>query len=155
MTVPIREYLAPLRHRGYRLVFSANVVSAVGNQVVPVALAFAVLDATGSATVLGVVLLARTLSLALFVLIGGVWADRLPRQLVMVGADLIRFVSQGAFAVLLLTGHAPVSTMVVLQGMHGAATAFFRPASGGLLAQVLPPDLRQRGTAMFYAVVRS
>jgi len=55
-----------------------------------VALVFAVLDLTGSAADLGIVLAAQSLPLAALVLVGGVWADRLPRQRVMLLSDLVR-----------------------------------------------------------------
>lgn len=148
----LRESLAPLRVHDYRLAMTANSASFIGDQIVPVALAFAVLEVTGSATVLGVVLLARTVPLAIFALTGGVWADRLPRQLIMVTADGVRFVSQAIFAALLFSGHAAVWAMVLLQAIHGAAGAFHRPAAGGLLPQLLTPDLRQRGNALMYSV---
>jgi MFS family permease len=147
-----RNSFAPLASRDYRSVFLANAASYLGDQIVPVALAFAVLEVTGSATALGVVLLARTVPLAAFVLTGGVWADRLPRQLIMRTCDGVRFVSQSAFAVLLFTHHAALWAMVVLQAVHGMASAFYRPAASGLLAQLLPPALRQRGTALMYSV---
>jgi MFS family permease len=141
-----------MRVRDYRRVFLANAASFVGDQIVPVALAFAVLEATGSATALGLVLLSRTVPLAVFVLTGGVWADRIPRQWIMFGSDVVRAVSQGAFAAVLLTGHATLVTMMVLQAVHGAASAFYRPASSGLLAQLLPAGLRQQGTALMYSM---
>ena len=65
----------------------AQSISSLGDRLVPVALAFAVLNLTGSATSLGVVLAAQTIPLVLFVLVGGVWADRLPRRLVMATSD--------------------------------------------------------------------
>jgi MFS family permease len=144
--------LAPLRIRDYRRVFLANTASNLGDQVVPVVLAFAVLDVTGSVTALGLVLLARTVPLAVFVLTGGVWADRLPRHLIMVASDVVRMLSQATFAALLFSGHAAVWSMMLLQALHGTASAFFRPASSGLLAQLLPSDLRQRGTGLMYSV---
>ncbi|MEU6411115.1 MFS transporter [Microbispora sp. NPDC046933] len=152
MRVALKDSLAPLRSPGYRSVFLANTASFLGDQIVTVALAFAVLEVTGSATALGVVLLARTVPLAVFVLTGGVWADRLPRQLIMVASDVVRLVSQAVFAALLFTGHAPLWAMVVLQAVHGTASAFYRPASSGLLAQLLPSELRQRGSALMYSM---
>src|SRR6185437_8788380 len=62
--------------RAFRLLFAARSISSLGDRLVPVALAFAVLNLTGSATSLGVVLAAQTIPLVLFVLVGGVWADR-------------------------------------------------------------------------------
>ncbi|MEV8509078.1 MFS transporter [Actinoplanes sp. NPDC051475] len=147
--------LAPLRDRRYRLVFSANSLSTLGDQIVPVALAFAVLHATGSPAALGFVLLARTVPQAVFLLTGGVWADRLPRQRLMISSDLVRFFSQGVFAALLLSGRNELWWMLLLQAVHGTAGAFARPASGGLIAQLLEPTLRQRGAALMYTVTSS
>ena len=83
-----RSGIAPLREREFRLLFPGRTVSLVGSAIAPVALAFAVLDLTGSKTDLGLVLAAREIPLIVFLLAGGIWADRLPRNLVMVGANL-------------------------------------------------------------------
>ena len=88
-------------------------------------LAFAVLDLTGSVIDLGIVLAAQTIPLMVFVLIGGVWSDRLPRRLVMLVSDIVRTVAQGASAGLLLTGAAHVWELAVLQ----ASTGPRRPSS--------------------------
>jgi MFS family permease len=150
-----QDSLAPLREQDYRRLFLANTASTLGDQVVPVVLAFAVLDVTGSPTALGIVLLARTLPLAIFVLTGGVWADRLPRQLIMMASDFVRFGSQSIFSLLLFTGHAALWSMVALQAIHGTSSAFYRPASSGLMAQLLPREQRQRGTALMYSMTSS
>jgi predicted MFS family arabinose efflux permease len=118
-----------------------------------VALAFAVLDLTGSATDLGIVLAAKTVPLVAFLLVGGVFADRLPRRLVMLVADVVRFGAQGAVALLVLTHSARVWELVVLQAISGTATAFFNPASTGLTPLTVSPERLQqanalRGTAM-------
>lgn len=82
--------LEVLRLRDFRLVYGAALVSLIGDGVVPVALAFAVLDVSGSATDLGVVLACRTVALLGSLLVGGVVADRLGRRRVMMAADLVR-----------------------------------------------------------------
>ncbi len=141
-----------LRLREFRLVFGAALVSLFGDGMVPVALTFAVLDLTGSATDLGVVLAARTLALVGSLLIGGVVADRLSRRTVMIGADLVRLLAQGTIAVLLISGHATVPELVVSQAVLGAGTGFFNPASSGLIPVVAGSGLQQanslRGMAM-------
>src|SRR5437764_931236 len=81
--------LDPLRERPFRLLFVGRTLSGVGDAVVPIALTFAVLK-HGSATDLGIVLGCEWGARVLFLLAGGVWADRLPRQLVMIGADALR-----------------------------------------------------------------
>jgi MFS family permease len=141
-----------LRLRDFRLVFSAALVSLVGDGVVPVALAFAVLDLTGSATDLGIVLAARTIALVASLLVGGVVADRVGRRMVMVSADLVRLVTQGAIGVLLVGGGATVAEIAVSQVLLGAASGFFNPASSGLIPAVAGERLQQanalRGMAM-------
>ncbi len=114
----------------------------------PVALAFAVLDLTGSVSALGVVLAAQTVPLVLFVLLGGVWADRLPRQVVMLSSDLARAVSQAASAVLLLTGHAQVWELAALQAIYGTAEAFFGPASTAVVPQTVDASRLQEANAL-------
>src|ERR671928_1849830 len=132
-----------LRLRDFRLVFGAAVVSLLGDGVAPLALTFAVLDLTGSATDLGAVFAARTAGLVGSLLIGGVVADRFPRRAVMIGADALRLVAQGAVGVLLLTGHATVAEIAVSQAVVGAATGFFNPASSGLIPAVSGDWLQQ------------
>jgi predicted MFS family arabinose efflux permease len=132
-----------LRLRDFRLVFGAALVSLVGDGVVPVALAFAVLDLTGSATDLGVVLAARTIALVASLLAGGVVADRVGRRTVMISADLVRLVTQGAIGALLVGGDATVAEIAVSQVLLGAASGFFNPASSGLIPAVAGERLQQ------------
>jgi hypothetical protein len=141
-----------LRLREFRLVFGAAGISLVGDGIVPVALAFAVLDLTGSATDLGIVLAAGTLSLVCSLLFGGVVADRAGRRKVMISADVTRMLGQAAIGVLLVTGHASVLTLAASEAALGAATGFFNPASSGLMPAVAGEYLQQanalRGMAM-------
>lgn len=127
-------------------------MSLIGDGVVPVALAFAVLDLTGSATDLGIVLAAGTLALVCSLLFGGVLADRAGRRRVMIAADLVRMLGQVAVGVLLVTGHAGVPALAASQALVGAATGFFNPASSGLMPTVAGEHLQQanalRGMAM-------
>lgn len=135
--------LEVLRLREFRLVFSASLVSLLGDGVIPVALAFAVLDLTGSATDLGIVLAARTLALVAALLAGGVVADRVGRRRVMIAADLIRLVTQAAIGVLLVSGDATVAEIAASQALLGAASGFFNPASSGLLPAVAGEHLHE------------
>lgn len=130
--------------RSFRLFFFGQGISAVGDRIVSVALAFAVLDLTGSVKDLGLVLSAQTVPLLLFLLMGGVWSDRLPRRAVMLTSDLVRAGAQGASALLLVSGNARVWQLVVLQAVYGAAEAFFKPAAQALLPEtVAAADLQQ------------
>jgi MFS family permease len=141
--------LALLRHRQFGLLFAGQATSALGDRVVMVAVPFAVLAIPGAgAGDVGVVLGANILSFGLFVLVGGVVADRLPRQTTMLLADLVRCAAQAASAVLLVTGNATVTRLAVLQLLYGAAEAFFRPAVLGLVPQVVEAGQEQAANAL-------
>ena len=134
------ESFAVLRERDFRLVLGAQGASMLGDRMVVVALAFAVLELGGSATEVGLVLASGTLPLVACLLAGGVVADRTSPRGVMVAADLVRLASQGLSAALLITGGAEIWTLAVLAGATGAASGFFNPASIGLLPAVVAPE---------------
>src|SRR5205085_9005220 len=115
---------------------------------VGVALSFAVLGLTGSVSDLGYVFAARTIPLIVFLLVGGVFADRLSRRGVMLTSDAIRLVTQGVIAVLLISGHARIWEIVVAQVFYGTATAFFNPASTGLIPSVVSAGRLQQANAL-------
>lgn len=104
-----------LKERNFRLFFIGQSTSLLGDGMISVALAFAVLDLTGSPADLGFVLAARSVAMVATLLIGGVIADRLPRRSVMITADVARLLSQGTMAVLLITGHAWILVLVALR----------------------------------------
>lgn len=144
----IRAALPVLRHRDFRLLFGGQAISVVGDALFPVALAFAVLELSGSATSLGLVLAAQALPLALLVLVGGVVGDRLSRQRIMVVSDVARAVVQAVAAGLLIGGVAEIWHLAVLAGLYGAAEAFFRPAAGGLVPRLVPSDDLQQANGL-------
>src|ERR671921_613163 len=132
----IADALPALRIRPLRLLLAGQAVSFVGDALLPVALAFAVLDELdGSPGELGLVLAAQALPLAMLILVAGVWADRLPRQRLMLVSDFGRMLVQAAIAGLLLSGAASLWMLVALVGAYGTFEAFFRPAAGGLVPQ--------------------
>ena len=143
-----RERFGPLTERPFRLLWLGRTGSAVGDSLVAVALAFAVLRIGGSASELGLVLAAWTIGRASFVAIGGVWADRLPRRAVMITADLVRFATQATTAALLLGGVMHVWELAVLQAIAGAAGGFFMPASTALVPQTVSPPRLQQANAL-------
>jgi len=119
----------------------------LGSAMAPVGLAFAVLDLTGSTSDLGIVLASRAITTIVLLLIGGVWADRLPRHVVMVTANVASGAIQAVVAALILTGHAQVWELAVLGFLNGASIAFFFPASSGIVPQTVPPELQQQANA--------
>ena len=114
----------------------------------PVALAFAVLELSGSASALGLVLAARMVPNVLFLLVGGVVADRLPRSTVMIGTNTLAGAAQAIAAVLLLSGHAEIWQLVVLEAINGAAFALFYPADSALVPLTVPEDHLQEANAL-------
>ena len=140
--------LAAFRSKPFRLLFAGELVSLLGTAVAPVALAFAVLDLTGSATDLGYVLAAGWLPQIVFILIGGVLGDRLPRNLVMVGANAFSAAAQGVAAGLLLVGVAQPWHLALLAAIRGTATALFFPAAQAVVPEIVERELLQPANAL-------
>ena len=140
--------LGALQEREFRLFFTGQLVSLLGDAVTPFALAWAVLDLTGSARDLGFVIAAKTAPLVVFLLVGGVFADRLPRRAVMLTADVARMTVQAATAALLLSHTARIWELIVLQAFAGTGTAFFNPASTGLTPMTVSAGRLQEANAL-------
>jgi len=134
--------------RRFRLLLIARTTSFFGAGIAPIAVAFATLAVHSSPEAVALVVGARVLAQVVFMPVGGVWADRLPRQYVMVGADLACGAAQAATAVLLLTGSSQMWELVALQAVGGAATAFLVPALQGVVPQVVPEEQRQQANAL-------
>jgi MFS family permease len=137
-----------LRERRFTLLWAGQATSAFGSALVPVALAFALVQLTGSASMLGLVLTAGFASRAVLLLLGGVVADRLPRQRVMFAADAVRAMVEALVAALLLSGTARVWQLACLYALYGAADAFFAPASTALVAEAVPREHIQKANAL-------
>jgi len=142
------ESFAPLAHPAFRWLLTARVTTVAGNAMAQIALAFAVRDVTSSVTVLGVVVATRSITNLVFLLWGGVVADRLPRQYVLVGSCTVSALSQGLLAALVLTGSVSIPAFVVLAAVNGMSSAFSFPASAALAPQTVPSELRQRANAL-------
>jgi MFS family permease len=139
------------RHRDFRLLLSGQAASTIGDRIVFVALALYVTD-LGSPSDVGIVLAAHALPLVAFLLIGGVWADRLPRHKVMVATDLIRFALHALLAALIFTGTVEIWQIALIEAAFGTAEAFFRPAYTGLVPQTVPEEQIQPAKATFATV---
>jgi MFS family permease len=138
----------PLKERPFRLLWLARTGSSIGDSLVPVALAFAVIDMHGAALDLGIVLGARTIALGTSTIAGGVWADRLPRRAVMISADLLRFATEAMTAALLFQGTAQVWQLALLQSAAGVGAGFFGPASTALLPQAVSAGNLQKANSL-------
>ncbi|MCW2949724.1 MAG: hypothetical protein JWN41_737 [Thermoleophilia bacterium] len=144
-----------LAQPGFRRLFFAHCASLLGDSIMLVALSFAVLEATGSAAQLGLVLAAGSALLVASFLVSGVWADRLPRVRVMIGADVVRVVSQLTLAVLLATERAHLAALIALYGVSCIASAFFTPARSALIPQLLEPQLLMQGNGVLVTAQHS
>lgn len=144
----MRAALAPLRHREFRLLFFGRLTSLAGSAIAPIALAFAVLGLTGSPTDLGIVLAAGAAPQIVLFLFGGVIADRLPRNLLMAASDVVSGLAQVVAAVLVLRGDVEIWQLAALNGVRGAASAFFFPAAQGLTPQTVPDTELQEANAL-------
>lgn len=138
-----------LRNRSFTLLLAARSISYFGTYLAPIAVAFAVLDLTGSASDTGIAFACWTLAQVSTLIVGGVVADRLPRRLVMVASDLANVCVRTTMGMLLLSGHARIWEIFVLQALGGVATAFYSPASTGLVPEVVDkPQLQQANAYM-------
>jgi MFS family permease len=138
----------PLRFPGFRAWLAGRAINALGNSIAPIALAFVVLDISHAARDLGLVVGSRTLVNVLFVLFGGVLADRLPKRGLMIGASISSGVSQAVVAMMALTHTATIPSLLALGAFNGMASAVSFPASSAILPQIVPADIRQQANAL-------
>jgi MFS family permease len=147
MVSRLREQLGALEERDFRLLFSGTVITTIGDRLASIALAFAVLD-IGSATDLGLVFAVRQVAQTLVLVLGGVLSDRLPRNLVLVGASLVQGVAQAGTAALVLTGSGSMVWIMALQGIYGVGGGLVVPAEVGLVPQTVSPGRLQQANAL-------
>jgi MFS family permease len=142
--------LSPLRSRNFRLLFFGQTISGVGDKLLPVALSFGVLELTGSFVNLGLVIAAAEAPNAVLMLVAGVWADRLPRQRIMLASDVVRAAAQAGTAAIFLLGVHSLTLLIVLQVLYGIGDAFFAPASTGLTPRLVDRDELQQANSLLH-----
>ncbi|MFC4530625.1 MFS transporter [Sphaerisporangium dianthi] len=133
-----------VRNRGFRQLWLSFTMSVAADQIFPVTVTIAALDAGGTASTVGAILTGRWLALIVFALLGGLWADRLPRRTVMVAS--LGF--QCCVVATGLRGGASTALLTLLVFLVGAAEAFHRPAYQACMASVLTPDQRPAAAAL-------
>lgn len=143
----IPQSLDVLQERSFARYLAASTISTLGSGMAMVALAFAVLG-FGGATDLGIVLLAREIPIVVLLLLGGVFADRIPRRTILVSTDLVKGTAQVATAILLFTGTANVWNVALLQALFGVSAAFSRPATTGLVKEAVSDARLQEANAL-------
>jgi MFS family permease len=140
----------PLWHnRRFCFLASARVISVLGNGFARVALAFAVLTLPGASPGrLSLVLACQAVPQLVFILVGGVIADRMSRSRLMATADVVGAVAYAGLAALVVSGRAPLVLMCVLAVTAGLATALFSPAMDGVVPLVVPADQLQQANGI-------
>src|SRR5919199_1376371 len=125
-----------LRHRDFRLLWTGQTISLVGDTAFLTALGWKTFTLAGS-NKLGLVLAANGAGLLATLLIGGALADRYERRSLMILSDLWRFVAVGTLAGLDFSGHLGFGSLIVLATIMGLGDGFFYPAVGGIVPLVV------------------
>ena len=142
------DSVAPLRERNFRWFFASRFVNTFGGVMANIALAFAVLEITDSASALGVVLAAHTIPVVIFLLGGGVIADRFPRAVVLQVSNVVSGTLQGAIALLVITGTAEIWMLVVLTAIQGVSSAVAFPAMASIMPSLVPREQLQQANVL-------
>lgn len=140
--------LSTLRNRDYRLLWAGQGVSILGDQFYLVALPWLVLQLTNDPVQLGLVLAATGVPRALFMLIGGAWADRHSPRVIMLVSDVIRFVAVGYIGVAALLGTIAMWQVYIVAVVFGTVSGFFIPAAQSAIPRLLEDRALERGNAL-------
>ena len=138
----------PLRLRNFRLLFVGRVVDELGDSVTPAALTLAIVQATGSAGALAVVLASTMLPRLALLPLGGVVVDRLQPRRVALVADAVRGAVQLFIGLELLAGHIRLAHIAAAAAIGGAASAFSLPATTPLVAGTVEGEARQQANSL-------
>lgn len=137
-----------LSNRNFRLLLADRLLAPMAAAFSLVGVSFAVLAATGSTADLSYVIAAQAAPSLVFLLVGGVIADRIAPQLVIVAANVMVAAGEGTFGILVLTSHPAVWVMIVLELLTGTGAALFYPASMALLPRLVPAEQMREASAI-------
>ncbi len=129
-----------LSTRAFALLWAGQTISRLGDSLYRIALAWWVLEKTGSAVAMGSVMIVSVLPLVVTVLVGGTLADRLPRARVMLVSDLLRGGLVGLIAVLALTDALTMWMIYIVAAAFGMLDAFFQPAYAAVVPEITPRE---------------
>lgn len=130
----------PLAGRDFRLLFTGETISLLGDQFHYIALAWLALELTGSGLVLGTVLLVGGLPRMVLVLFGGALADRISPRTVMLVSNALRAVVVALLAVIVLGGRTEIWMLYPFALVFGAVDAFFWPAQGAIVPMLVSEE---------------
>ncbi len=134
--------------RDFRLLLADRLLAPASYAFSLVGVSFAVLDGGGTTAQLSYVLAAQIAPSLVFVLLGGIIADRIAPQKVIVAGNLMMAAGEGTFGILVLTGHPALWQMIALECLTGTGMALFYPASHALLPRLVTADLLQQASAV-------
>ncbi|KRD06234.1 MULTISPECIES: MFS transporter [unclassified Streptomyces] len=132
----------------FRRFLAAHLISVTGSAMAPLALAYSVIEQGGGAGSLGLVLATNTVPMIVFLLAGGVFADRVSRSRLLFLGNLLAAGAQGALAVSVATGHATTASIAACGFVSGTAASFTGPAAQGAVAQIVPAEHLQQANAL-------
>ncbi len=133
--------LKPMRIRDFALLWTAMTVSLLGDGIYYVAIAWQVYRLSNVPTALSLVWAAWTLPMVGFLIVGGVISDRFDRRKVMITSDIVRGLAIATIGVLSLTQTLELSHLFVLVALYGTGEAFFGPAFGAIVPDLVPKNL--------------
>ena len=145
----LRDKAGVLAERDFRTFYLGYVTSLLGTSMSTVAVAWAVLESTGSASDLGYVLAANVIPQVVLLAFAGAIADRLSRRQVLLAADVLRCCAQGALAVAVFAGRPPLWLFLALAWLRGSGEAFFSPAFDALTVEIAPADQLGNANALY------
>ncbi|MFD4760992.1 MFS transporter [Streptomyces sp. NPDC058439] len=140
--------LKPLRVAAFRRFVLANLVSATGSAMAPLALAYAVIGQGGGAGSLGIVLATNSVPTIVLTIAGGVLADRLSRSRILFLGNLLSAAAQGVLALLVATHQATTVSIAACGFLSGIAVAFTGPAATGVVGQLVAAEHLQQANAL-------
>lgn len=135
------NFLRSLANPSFALLWSGQTISRLGDSFYAIALAWWVLEKTGSATAMGLVLICSTIPMLLLLLLGGVAVDRLPRVRLMLASDLLRGSVVGLIAFLAFQQRLELWQLCIMSALFGVAEAFFYPAYTALIPDLVPTEM--------------
>jgi len=142
------KLFSSLRHRSFALLWSGQTISSLGDSLYRVALAWWVLEKTGSATAMGTVLIFSMTPMLIFLLLGGVAVDRLPRIRLMLGSDALRGIVSGVVAAMAFANVLEVWHIYIASIVFGFVDAFFQPAYVATVPEITPRESLNSANAL-------
>jgi MFS family permease len=140
--------LDSLRYRAFAFLWSGQAVSRFGDSLYRVALQWWVFEVIGSPEAMGTIQALAFAPMLIFVLIGGVMVDRLPRLRVMLGADILSGLVILAVAALAFTGQLQLWHLFVASVLFGFVESFFYPAYNAVVPDLVPETARPSANSL-------